>query len=79
MRTMSKLPSNRRDAAKDSLKKFIADPKLPGLNFEPVRNATGFFTIRANAGDRIVLEKSEGGYAVVDIGSHDIYRKLNRR
>jgi len=76
---MSKLPPNRREAAKDSLKKFIADPKLPGLNFEPVRNATGFFTIRANAGDRIVLEKIEDGYLVADIGTHDIYRKLNRR
>jgi hypothetical protein len=77
-RTISKFDSNQKDATKSTLKKFMSNPKSPGLNFESVRNAPGFFTIRANGGDRIVLERIPEGYMVYDIGTHDIYRRLNR-
>lgn len=58
-----------------ALKKFHETPESPGLNFEPVKNAPGFFTIRINRNFRILLkeEKDEEGayYLLVEVASHD--------
>jgi mRNA-degrading endonuclease RelE of RelBE toxin-antitoxin system len=78
-RSFSKLSPHRQAAAKDSLKKLMQVPRPNSLNFERVRNQPGFYTIRANAGDRIVLKDIDGGFLVADVGTHDIYRRMNRR
>lgn len=55
---------------------FTANPKHPGLNFEPVTGKAGVYTIRATSSLRIFLKATSEAdlYDLVDIGSHDLYR-----
>lgn len=58
-----------------TLDKFHQTPESPGLNFEAIKNAPGFFTIRVNRNFRILLrqmEDEQGPYfLLVDVADHD--------
>jgi hypothetical protein len=58
-----------------ALAKFHRAPNSPGLNFEAVKGAPGFFTIRVNRNFRIMLraQTDEAGpyYLIVDLDNHD--------
>lgn len=68
---------------KRTLEKFQAAPALAGLNFEPLAGMADFYSIRVNAGYRILLRKdrdAEGDvYTLVNVGPHNIYRKLRKK
>jgi mRNA-degrading endonuclease RelE of RelBE toxin-antitoxin system len=58
-----------------ALRKFHEHPESPGLNFEALKNAPKYFTIRVNRNFRILLKAEideEGAYfLLVDVASHD--------
>ena len=80
VRAVRKLDRGVAKRANAALVKFQADPNRPGLNFEPVTGAPGYFTIRVNRNFRILLrrERDAAGelYAAVDVARHDeAYRR----
>jgi plasmid maintenance system killer protein len=67
--------SVRREQAIRAIKQFVADPDHPSLNFERLAGSD-LFSIRVNRGDRIILRRLDGdSFELVDLGSHDIYRR----
>ena len=57
--------------AEDALKKFVANPLQPSLNFEKVVGTHSYHTIRINGSDRLVLRRmAKATYEVVDLGTH---------
>ena len=62
----------RQEQVFDAIGRFIENPRSPGLNFEQIRSKTGYFSIRANYHDRILLrETGPWKYDAVAIGNHD--------
>ena len=67
------LPRRRRIL--NALTQFEADPRRVGLNFERLKG-TDFFSIRVTQGDRVILRQIDADtFELVDVGSHDIYRR----
>ena len=58
-----------------AVKKFLENPKAPGLNFEAIKNSPGYFTIRVNRNFRILLRAEEDDqgpyYLLVNVAAHD--------
>ena len=58
-----------------AVKKFRDNPKSPGLNFEAVKNAAGYFTIRVDRNFRILLkaevDKDGPYFLLADVRPHD--------
>jgi mRNA-degrading endonuclease RelE of RelBE toxin-antitoxin system len=58
-----------------ALRKFHTNPDSPGLNFEALKNAPRYFTIRVDRNFRILLKAEvdkEGPYfLLIDVASHD--------
>lgn len=74
-KSLGKLGEPLATRARKALKKFHDAPKSPGLNFEAVKNRSGYFTIRVERNFRIMLKAEtdkEGPYfLLVDIADHD--------
>lgn len=65
-----------------ALNRFLHNPQYPSLNFEKLSTGqhADYYTIRASLSCRIVLcVRGEDHYEVVDVGDHDVYRRLMRR
>lgn len=78
LRRLGRLPPHRAKAAQRALAKFLAEPLLPGLNFEKLRNLSeDYWSIRSGKGDRIVLKRlADDEFEAVDVGTHDVYDRL---
>jgi mRNA-degrading endonuclease RelE of RelBE toxin-antitoxin system len=78
IRRVERLPPHRAKAARRALAKFLAQPLLPGLNFEKLRNLSeDYWSIRSGKGDRIVLKRiADNDFEAVDVGTHDVYDRL---
>ena len=78
-RASRRLPKDVQHRASKALVKFLANPKSPGLHFERLKGREGYFSIRASLQYRILLrqERDDDGalFAVVDIGTHQVYRR----
>ncbi|NVN86992.1 MAG: hypothetical protein HXX15_13005 [Rhodopseudomonas sp.] len=72
---------SRQDDVIAALKVFAGNPYSSRLNFEPIRSQRGYFSIRANYHDRIVLrETGQSEYEAVAVGNHDyVYVSFFRR
>lgn len=81
VKALKGLPPDRREAAIETIEKFMFEPALPRLEFRPLKARPSYFIIDARHGDRVILRKDdEAVYAAVDVGPHDnIYRRWNRR
>lgn len=66
-------------AVEQALERFVENERHPGLHFEKLSGTRDIFTIRINRGDRIFLRRRTDAvgtiYDVMDIGSHDLYRR----
>jgi len=71
----------RQDDAITALELFIVNPFASALNFEQVRSRKGYFSIRANYHDRIILRSiGPSAYEAVAVGNHDyVYVSFFRR
>jgi mRNA-degrading endonuclease RelE of RelBE toxin-antitoxin system len=78
IRRVERLPPHRAKAARRALAKFLAQPLLPGLKFEKLRNLSeDYWSIRSGKGDRIVLKRvTDDEFEAVDVGTHDVYDRL---
>jgi Txe/YoeB family toxin of Txe-Axe toxin-antitoxin module len=78
LRAYQKATTRDRDRAERinrALELFRTDPDHPSLNFERLAGSD-LFSIRVNRGDRIILRRRDGDrFELVDVGSHDIYRR----
>jgi mRNA-degrading endonuclease RelE of RelBE toxin-antitoxin system len=78
-RSAARLPDRIRSRATDALGRLVENPQYPGLNLERIVGWENAYSIRVNRQYRILLlrEVDETGdlYAVVDIGTHQIYRQ----
>jgi mRNA-degrading endonuclease RelE of RelBE toxin-antitoxin system len=71
-----RIPAYVREKAIQTLEEFIVDPGRPGLRFERLAGWDSMFSIRVTRGYRILLmQEADGVFAVVDIGSHEVYRR----
>jgi mRNA-degrading endonuclease RelE of RelBE toxin-antitoxin system len=72
---LANLDSKKLSQARKAVKKFIANPFLPGLNFEQL-GGTDSYTIRVNKGFRICMRKvAPRTFDLVDVGTHDYIYK----
>ena len=75
----AKLSSEDRKRAHKAILRFLGNPSLPGLNFEPIHGEPSLFSIRASRAIRIVLrrDRDEQGdvWVAVNVGSHSVYRR----
>lgn len=66
-------------ALEQTLERFVENERHPSLHFEKLIGSRDVFTIRINRGDRIFLRRradTTGAiYDVMDVGSHDLYRR----
>jgi len=66
-------------AVAQALERFVENERHPSLHFEKLSGSRDVFTIRINRGDRIFLRRRADPagaiYDVMDIGSHDLYRR----
>jgi hypothetical protein len=71
----------RRDDAIAAIEMFIQNPHAAGLNFESIRSQKGYYSIRANYHDRLVLRMiNQSEYEAVAVGNHDyVYISYFRR
>lgn len=78
LRRVERLPPHRAKAARRALAKFLAEPLLPGLNFEKLRTVSAdYWSIRSGKGDRILLKRlADDQFEAVDVGTHDVYDRL---
>jgi mRNA-degrading endonuclease RelE of RelBE toxin-antitoxin system len=78
-RSLGRVPDRTRRAATQALAKCVENPRYPGLNLEQLSGWQDTYSIRGNRQYRILLvrEVDETGelFAVVDIGTHKIYRR----
>lgn len=81
LKGLGRLSFEGQSAAIEALERFAADPRVKALNFEPVRNHKGYWTIRSTYADRILLRETQPGtYEAVAAGNHDyIYRTYFRK
>jgi hypothetical protein len=71
-RDLKKIRDKRRtDAAQAALQAFLENSKSVALNFETVVSRKGYFTIRTNIHDRILLKQIDGGFEILALGNHD--------
>lgn len=67
-----------REAALKAIQKFEINHRLPGLNLEKLAGRDDSWTIRINAGHRILLSRGQDEQGEVwfleDVGPHDSYR-----
>lgn len=74
-----KLPPDRIKKLASTIAKFQAEPKLPSLDFRPLKGTSNYFVVDSTGGDRIILRKiDDEHYEAVDCGTHDIYRRWDR-
>jgi hypothetical protein len=67
---------HRRDSAQAALITFCENPKSRGLNFESIKGKSGYYTIRANYHDRILLRQiNRSEYEMVAVRNHDYIYK----
>lgn len=80
VKALGSLPPDRQKRAVGALKKFAADPSLPGLRFRTLDGSPPHFIINPTRGDRIILRKdADDLYAAVDVGPHDnVFRRWDR-
>jgi plasmid maintenance system killer protein len=78
-RSVARVPDRVKKAAANALTKFMTNPQHPGLNFERLAGWEDTYSVRVNRQYRILLirEVDEAGelFAIVDIGTHQIYRR----
>jgi hypothetical protein len=71
----------RRNDAITAIELFVENPHAASLNFEPIRSQKGYYSIRANYHDRLILRMiSHSEYEAVAVGNHDyVYVSYFRR
>lgn len=78
-RSANRIPVRVKTRASQAITKFMDNPNHPGLNFERLSGWEDTYSIRVNRQYRILLvrETDVAGeiFAVVDIGTHQIYRR----
>ena len=78
-RSVDRMPHRIRKAAAQALVKLVENPRSRGLNLERLSGWEDTYSIRVNRQYRILLvrEVDAAGelFAVVDIGTHQIYRR----
>ena len=78
-RSLGRVPDRIRKAAARALVRLVEDARHTGLNLERLTGWDDTYSIRINRQYRILLlrEVDEIGefFAVVDIGTHEIYRR----
>ncbi len=80
VKALGKLPPDRQEKVRTALRLFMENPKFARLDFRPLSGKAGHFIIDSGRGDRIILRRQEGeSYDAVDVGTHDLYRRWNRR
>lgn len=79
-KSFRKLPAKIQDGAFRAVSNFLEDPSRPSLNLEKLRGNEDYWSIRINAGYRILLRLEpdlEGDvFRLMDIGPHDVYRRV---
>lgn len=79
-KSVQKLAPRLQVASFRAVVRLTENPKHPSLNLEKLQGASGYWSIRVNAGCRIVLllEQDDTGdvFTLVNVGSHDIYGRL---
>jgi len=79
LKAANKLPPDRVKKLAATIKKFVAEPKIPSLDFRPLKGTSDYYVIDSTGGDRVILRKlDDQHYEAVDCGTHDIYRRWNR-
>ena len=74
-----RLPPDRHKKVITTLGKFTTEPRLPSLDFRPLKGTIDYHIIDSTGGDRIILRKVEEDlYEAVDCGTHDILRRWDR-
>jgi mRNA-degrading endonuclease RelE of RelBE toxin-antitoxin system len=69
-RAYKKLSSSAQAAVDQALRRFVENPRNPGLHFEKLQHSD-YRTIRVGLGIRIVLRGEDSEFDLVDIGGHD--------
>ncbi len=74
-RTRDKLDSSQRRAAEEALRRFLDNPRAPGLHFETLKGRSDLHTIRVTLRLRMFLRATEEPdlFEIIDIGPHDLY------
>ena len=73
------LSAENRKRAITALRRFDASPRHPSLNFERLAGHGNLYSIRISRTHRAILRRVEGTadtYDLMDVGPHDIYRRL---
>jgi hypothetical protein len=79
-KAIKKLPPDRQTAALSALKFFVLNKQTNSLDFRRLKAWPNYFIIDSTGGDRVILRyDGADDYAAVDVGTHDIYKKWNRR
>jgi hypothetical protein len=79
-KAINKLPPDRQAAALSALRLFVLNKQTNSLDFRRLKGWPGYFIIDSTSGDRVILRHDDGDdYAAVDAGTHDIYKKWNRK
>jgi hypothetical protein len=80
-RSLKRLSASDVEDTLSALKRFQANLDDRSLNFEKVRNAQGYFTIRSNLSIRILLKRTAPErYDIVIVGNHDyVYERFFKK
>jgi mRNA-degrading endonuclease RelE of RelBE toxin-antitoxin system len=80
VKALGKLPPDRQDKVRTALRLLMENPRFHRLDFRPLSGKPEHFIIDSGRGDRVILRRLSGdAYAAVDVGTHDLYRRWNRR
>lgn len=71
-----KLDSQMQERTDKALRKLFEDASHPSLNLEKLKGHPNIYSARVTRGVRMLLRKHDGGFALIDIDKHDIYKRL---
>lgn len=72
-----KLTENEKKAFKTKLQQFVADQTTPSLRVKKIQGSTGLFEFSVNMDIRVIwYYEGDELVILVDIGHHDILKKL---
>ena len=78
-KSFRKLPAQIQDATFRAVQNLLEDPSRRSLNLEKLRG-TDYWSIRVNLGYRVLLRAEpdpEGEvFRLMDVGPHDVYRRI---
>ena len=79
-KAISRMSQLERERAQRAFTQFQTDPRYPGLNLEKLQGHLNLWSFRINRSVRVLLRPVPGAadetWELLDIGPHDIYRRL---